>query len=121
VQLERLMTTQPPPFEIQSAHAAGVLTVGVSGEVDMATAPALGQAIEGTSELTTRVIVDLSGVTFLDSSALNMLVVAKRALAGRGVELRVVSPLDRAVRRVFEITHLTADLSVVDSVDDARA
>ena len=87
----------------------------------MATAPALGQAIEGTSEVTTRVIVDLSEVSFLDSSALNTLVVAKRSLAARNVELRVVSPLDRAVRRVFEITHLTADLSVVDSLGDAQA
>ena len=114
------MSSQPPPtFEIRSSHAADALVVEVTGEIDMASAPRLVQAIEGTADTTRRVIVDLSEVTFLDSSALNALVRCQRDLATRDVSLRLVSPADRLVRRVFEITQLTGTLGVVDSVDDA--
>ena len=68
-----------------------------------------------------RVVVDLTGVTFLDSSALNALVHGQRGLAAREIAFRVVSPADQVVRRVFEITQLAGPLSVVDSLDDALA
>jgi anti-sigma B factor antagonist len=67
------------------------------------------------------VVVDLTEVTFLDSSALNTLVHCQRKLAEREIGLRVVSPADRVVRRVFEITRLIGPLNVVESLDDARA
>lgn len=91
------------------------------GELDMATSARLGQAIESTIDSTRRVVVDLSEVNFLDSSALNALMHAQRTLAARDVVLRVVSPAEHPVRRIFEITHLTESLNVVDSLDTALA
>jgi anti-sigma B factor antagonist len=96
--------------------------VAVTGEIDMATAPELAQAIDaGVHGSVQRVVVDLSNATFLDSSALNALVHAQRTLAERETTFTVVSPSDETVRRVFEITQLTGPLGLVDSLGDALA
>jgi anti-anti-sigma factor len=95
--------------------------VTVAGEIDMATAPELAQAFDAVSDAADRVVVDLAGVTFLDSSALNALVHGQRTLAEREVAFRVVSPADQAVRKVFEITQLAGPLGVVESLADALA
>ena len=42
-------------------------------------------------------------------------------LAEHDIAFRIVSPSDHAVRNVFDITHLTGPLSVVESLDDALA
>jgi anti-sigma B factor antagonist len=112
-----------PTFELHSVQLAGTLIVDVVGEIDMATAPELAQALAADvlPASVERVVVDLSAVTFLDSSALNALVQSQRALAAREIAFRVVSPGEQAVRRVFEITQLADQLSVVDSRDDAFA
>jgi len=95
--------------------------VAIVGEIDMANAPEVKRAIEASRDGTERVVVDLSEVTFLDSSALNALVHSQRDLAELEIAFRVVSPADQAVRKVFDITHLTEPLSVVESIDVALA
>jgi anti-anti-sigma factor len=87
----------------------------------MATAPQLAAALGAVSNRATRVVVDLSAVSFLDSSGLNALVHVRRELAGRQVSFRTVSPKDQVVRRVFEITQLTEELGVVESLEIALA
>jgi anti-sigma B factor antagonist len=109
------------PFEIRLSQIAETAIVEALGEIDMATAPEVARAIDSVHGATRLVVVDLSGVTFLDSSALNMLLHCQRSLAERQVGFRIVSPVDKAVRRVFEITRLTGPLNVVDSLEDAIA
>lgn len=106
-------------FGIQSSTVDDALVLAVTGEVDMTTAPELAKAIELVSDHTASVVVDLSGVTFLDSSGLGALLRAQRELGERGIGLRVVTPADSPVRRVFEITQLVDPLAVVESLDDA--
>jgi len=108
-----------PAFELKSSHAADILVVEVAGEVDMATSPQVTEAVEAAPDGCRRVVVDLSEVTFLDSSGLNSLVGSRRSLGARGIELRVVSPSDHVVRRVFEIAQLTDELGVVETFDAA--
>jgi anti-sigma B factor antagonist len=108
-----------PPFELRSSRTDGTLIVDVVGEIDMATAPELAAAIGAADGGVQRVVVDLSDVSFLDSSALNALVHCQRTLAEHEIDLRVVSPEDRVVRRVFEITRLIGPLNVVESLEDA--
>jgi anti-sigma B factor antagonist len=97
------------------------VVVAVVGEVDMATAPELAEAFAAVNDSARRVIVDLTEATFLDSSALNALVHGQRELAKQQIEFRVVSPADKIVRRVFELTQLEASLGVVESLPDALA
>lgn len=95
------------------------MVLEVEGEVDMLTAPSLLKAIDEVPEGTNCVVIDLAKVSFLDSSGLNTLVQARRALDARQAALRVVVPVDGAIRRVFEITHLTEALTVVDTREEA--
>jgi anti-anti-sigma factor len=115
-----MSSPDPPDFVLRSTVlqptlSGSALLVEVAGEVDMTTAPELSQALEAAPEGTTWVVIDLSEVSFLDSSGLNALVQAQRILAERGYALRVVVPAEGAIRRVLEITHLTEPLTVVDS------
>jgi anti-anti-sigma factor len=109
------------PFELRSTRVGDAVVVAIVGEIDMATAPEVSRAIDSVHGGAARVIVDLSEVTFLDSSALNAFVQSQQELAQHDVAFRIVSPADHAVRNVFEITRLTEPLSVVDSLADALA
>jgi anti-anti-sigma factor len=109
------------PFELRSTRVGDAVVVAIVGEIDMATAPEVTRAIEAGFRGVARVIVDLSDVTFLDSSALNAFVQSQQELAQHDVAFRIVSPADHAVRNVFEITRLTEPLSVVDSLEQALA
>ena len=93
------------------ADEAGARVADVAG--------AVRTTVEGASDPCRRVVVDLSEVTFLDSSGLNALVTSRRSLAARDVDLRVISPTDHVVRRVFEIAQLTEELGVVETFDAA--
>jgi anti-anti-sigma factor len=114
-------TVTDPPFEVRTSRVGGAVIVTIVGEIDMANAPEVKGAIDASRDGAERVVVDLSAVTFLDSSALNALVHSQRDLAEHEISFGVVSPADQSVRKVFEITHLTEPLSVVDSLDVALA
>jgi anti-sigma B factor antagonist len=94
--------------------AKGRDVVVVQGEIDVATSPALREELYalidgGVSEL----VVDLSGLGFIDSSGLGVLVAALKHTRERGGEL-VLSGLQQPARRVFEITDLTALFTIED-------
>jgi anti-sigma B factor antagonist len=72
----------------------------VEGEVDLAGAPDLHQALLDSAGAGTTV-VDLSGVTFIDSTGLQILIMAGRSLNGTG-PLVLRSP-SRAVQRLLAI------------------
>lgn len=77
--------------------------VTVAGEVDLGTAPRLAEVL---AQFTTgSVMVDLTDVTFLDSSGLNALVAAHRHIERRHETLTILGA-DDAVRRLFELTSL---------------
>ncbi len=112
--------TDPDVFSIQTSTDGDALVVAVTGEVDLSTASEVSKALELVSEQTSRVVVDLSAVTFLDSSGINALLTGQRGLAENGIGLCVVAP-GGPVRRVFELTQLMETLGVADSVGDALA
>jgi anti-sigma B factor antagonist len=111
--------TLPPglEFAISSRRLTnGTWVVAASGEVDLYTAPELERAL--TAPLTagaTQLVVDLTEATFVDSTALHVLLRAARHLDGAGGELIAVVP-DPNVRRVFEITGFDRLFSIVSSV-----
>jgi anti-sigma B factor antagonist len=80
--------------------------VHVRGELDLASAPLLSEALARTTADGVRpVILDLSEVTFIDSSALRALVLAGRELSGRGRVLQI-GPRSAMVTRVLSMTSL---------------
>lgn len=76
---------------VSSRRDGGALTVAVSGEIDLATSPVVTEAITGAlaSGGVRTVDVDLSDVTFLDSSGISLLLKGRRDADERGVGYRV--------------------------------
>lgn len=93
--------------------------VAAAGEVDMFTSPALRRDLfTAIDNGATRVVVDLCGVTLLDSTALAVLVEALRRLrASDGSVVLVVT--DDHVRKVLRITGLELLFPVYGSVLEA--
>lgn len=81
-------------------------SVVVTGEVDMASAPALTRDLQAAiREHPARVVVEMSGVSFLDSSGINSLVQARHLADSFGVELILDSPTE-ACQRVLKMAEV---------------
>jgi anti-sigma B factor antagonist len=88
-----------------SRQVDGLLRITLQGEIDFTNATAVSDVIRASvSEDRPGVLrVDMSGVTFLDSSGIGVLVVAYKEATGAGAEYEVVGPS----RAVFEQLRLT--------------
>jgi anti-sigma B factor antagonist len=96
-----------PTFEIDLASPGpGLLRVQVRGDVDLSTSPELGQTLTRAIDAGSSVVLDLSEVTFIDSTGLNTLIRALKACETNGGALALSPNLPAEVSRVFEITGL---------------
>lgn len=95
--------------------------VTVTGEVDLATAPGLDDELvallDGGS---TRLVVDLAGVDFLDSSGLGVLVKALKRTREKDGSLDLVVTSER-ILKVFRITGLDTVIPIHATLDGALA
>lgn len=115
-----------PDFSCAScAGGPGLIRVTLNGELDLATAPQLADALARVPEGAAIVILDLSELTFMDSSGLHVIVAAQARLAQADCRL-VLVPGSGQVQGLFELTgterHLefttarkASDLSTVPS------
>lgn len=93
----------------------------VVGEVDVATAPRLReQLIALVNEERYRIVVDLEGVDFIDSTGLGVLIGALKRVRTHDGDLALVCTESR-ILKVFEITGLIGVFAVHPSVDAAVA
>jgi anti-sigma B factor antagonist len=100
------------------AHDTTVLSV--EGDLDLASAPSLKWALADLQSNGRRhVVVDLSRVSFIDSTALGVLVGAQRAMDS-GVRLAVACA-DENVLRIFELTGLDGMFEIVPTLEEALA
>ena len=108
-------------FAVEHDDVAGVPVLRVVGELDIATAPELQEAVDAalTAQPAT-LVVDLSPATFLDSSGARTIAgAAKRGRAG-GTAVALVCPANNTiVRRVVDWLRLDAVLPVHDVLADA--
>jgi anti-sigma B factor antagonist len=107
------------PFEIsQAVLEDGPVVFVIAGELDLASAPrmkrALAEAINGGAR---QIVLDLAGVTFIDSTALGVLVGIQRNLRD-GARLAVARAVPD-VLNVFELTGLDATFDIFGTVDQA--
>lgn len=101
------------PLSIDVSHSGPDAVVTVAGEIDPHTAAPLTEALDGlagTDDLQ-RVVLDLSGVTFVDSSGLRVLLTARERFAERDIHFSLRAPSE-PVRRLLEITDLLSRLDV---------
>jgi anti-sigma B factor antagonist len=94
--------------------------ISVEGELDLATAPRLKWVLVDVLEAgCTQLVVDLSRVHFLDSTALGVLVGVKRRLDA-DARLAVVCARP-AVLKIFEFSGMDGAFEIFPTVDDALA
>lgn len=102
-------------------ESPGVAVIALSGELDLYTCPEfktqLLQVIEGGAKL---VVVDLTETTFIDSTALGVLIRGVERLKTQDGRL-VVACSDPNIVKIFEVTGLDRIFSVCGSREEALA
>jgi anti-sigma B factor antagonist len=93
--------------------------LAVRGEIDLFTAPELKQVLaESIEGGRIRIVVDLTDTTFLDSTALGVLIGAVKRLRSRDGALAIVN-IDENIAKTFEITGLDQIFTIVPTRDEA--
>ena len=107
-------------FRISSAELGrGVQIVSLGGEIDAHTAPRLDDELAAALATgATRVVVDLAGTSFIDSTVVGVLLRADERLNGHEGRLVLVSD-DPRILRVFELTGLARRFTIVRGLNEA--
>jgi len=104
---------ETPGFSIKIEAEQSAPRVVVTGELDLLTSPQLkDQLVALAEQKPSRLILDLTGVSFFDSSALNVVLHAQREAGEQSYELAVVP--SAAVSRVIDLTGVAGHLTVVN-------
>ncbi len=108
-------------YNVEHDPVEGALLVTASGELDVAAAPRLATVLSiATAGAEPCVVLDLTDVDFIDSTALGAIMHGATEAEATGKQMLVVA-LDGPVRRLLEITNLTGRFRVYQSREDALA
>jgi anti-sigma B factor antagonist len=109
-------------FHIEDeSHKADSIVIKLQGEVDLYAAPELKDHVNRAIESgKTKLVLDLSEATFIDSTTLGILVSGMKRLRPRGGMLAVLCP-DPTMARIFDITGLNRMFSVHETLEGALA
>jgi len=113
--------TQAERLSIEVTRSGGSAAITVVGEVDMASAPSLRKILGGCIDEGCRKIrLEMSEVSFMDSSGIAALLSAKQRIDEGDGELVLSNP-SRNVRRVLELTALNSVFTITPAeADTAR-
>jgi anti-sigma B factor antagonist len=103
----------PPPFSIETADRGdGEVRVAPTGELDMSTVPELERTLLEACRSGRRLIVDLRGLEFMDSTGLTLLTRWSLAAERDGFSFALV-PGNERIQRLFEITRMVTHFHFV--------
>lgn len=104
---------QPTPFAINVLSTGGrTVRVQVEGELDVSTAPQLGESLQHEIGEGHDVVLDLSKIAFIDSTGLNTILSAMKTSDSTGGRFAISKSLPAQARRVMEITGVERMLAV---------
>ena len=108
------------PFSLECmVPSLGLAVVALRGELDLFTAPRFQEALlESFEHGARRVVVDLAEVTFVDSTALGVLIGAAKRLQRAQGSLGIVCP-PGSIRRLLELTSLDSVIDIYATRKDA--
>jgi anti-sigma B factor antagonist len=114
-------TVSEAPFAVDRRdHDARTSVVSVQGELDVATAPQLKWALHDSVEDGHRqLVVDLSLTSFMDSTALGVLIGVKRSLPA-GAQMAIVCAAP-SILYVFEVSGMDGAFAIYATLEDALA
>jgi anti-anti-sigma factor len=107
--------------EIEQRDGA-VVVARLTGELDISAAERTGKKIADAVPSSARgLVVDMSGLEFMDSSGVSMLFSLARQVGSHRQQLRVVAPPGRPVSRVLQIVEFERAAPIDADVDSAVA
>ncbi len=113
------MTENRSTLRIEQSNQGSATVLRLSGEVDLNSSPELrAQLLEVMEAQPARLVLDLRGLLYMDSSGLGTLVDLKRRTEQRNTPLVLVGVQPR-VRSLLEITRLNTFFRIVDSIEQA--
>lgn len=108
-------------LEVDTQERDDLVQVSLRGELDLSTVERVEEELRQVEERTNKLIaLDLSGLSFLDSTGLRLMVTADQRARKSGRRLAIVKGPE-TVHRVFTITRLDERLEMVDDVAQLRA
>jgi anti-sigma B factor antagonist len=107
-------------FKVDEDVEEGVALVAVSGELDLASVDELRTALRTAAPRSPSVVVDVSGVSFIDSTALAALLRSNDELSSDGVQMVMACP-PGPVRRLLTMTSLDDRLTLAPDRPGALA
>lgn len=108
-------------LEVDTDDREGLVQVSLRGELDLSTVEQVEDELRRIEDRSDKLLViDLSGLTFLDSTGLRLMVTADQRARRSGRRLAIVKGPE-AVHRVFTITKLDERLQMVDNVAELDA
>lgn len=102
-------------FDVAASSEAGEHTLTLSGELDIATADQLTDALAGLAPRPgDNLTIDLSAVSFMDSTGLRVLIAANANAKAAGYDLLIVTG-ESPAKRVLELTRMDEHMRVVSA------
>jgi anti-anti-sigma factor len=112
-------TDRPDRLSISQRMAGDVRVVTVRGKIDYDVKDALSQALlPEDGAIRPRIVADLSGVTFMDSSGINVFVAAHQAVSGHQGWLRIAAPQE-SVLRLLQMVGIDTLITCHPSIEQA--
>lgn len=111
------------PFGISQTNSQpGISVVSVEGELDLSTAPRLKRMLHDAQHAgAVRLVADLTQVTFMDSTALGVLVGVKKGLEGDASSRLAIACAQTNVLRIFEFSGLDGAFAIFPTLEEALA
>jgi anti-sigma B factor antagonist len=102
-------------FSISSRRLDGGILLAVDGDVDLATASIVEDELRRAEHSQELVVIDLRGVSFMDSTGIRMLISADRRMREQGGSLQIIH-VPAHVYRLFELVGITDHLSIGEAM-----
>ena len=108
-------------MNIDVTQLSGVAVVTPRGDLDMATVQDVRRTLGGLLDRgQSRLLIDLDGVGFIDSSGMGALIAAMKQARAAGGDVRLCA-LQNDVRAIFELTRLVQAMSIHPTRQEALA
>jgi anti-sigma B factor antagonist len=105
-----------PILELDTDEHAGLVRIALRGELDLSTAPKVEEELQRVETRSPPIVaLDLTRLSFLDSTGLRLVIRADARAREEGRRLAIIRGPDE-VQRVFSITQLDERLEIVDDV-----
>lgn len=102
------------PFEVTIQQRGGAVHVALSGELDISTAQRLEDDLRRVeAERPDLLVLDLQGLSFMDSTGLRLLIMADSRAREAGRRLAIVKG-NEMVQRVMRLTRLDERLDLIE-------